>query len=249
MLRIYLTGELCVESGRLLVREQHLPRRQGRLAFTYLVSERHRAVSRDELAELLWPDSPPTAWGVAVSALVSKLRSLLAGVGLERDAIASSFGCYQVKLPAGAWVDTEAALAAVHEAEGALRAGAPDRAYVPTVVAAAILRRPFLPGADGAWIDSQRDALRAALVRTLDCRAELHVWNGEPSLALRAAAGAVRLEPYRETGYQRLVRIHLAMGNRAEALRAYELCRRLLAEELGTRPTADTEALLEVVRA
>lgn len=249
MLRIYLTGELCVESGRLLVREQRLPRRQGRLAFAYLVGERHRAVSRDELAELLWPDSPPPAWEGAVSALVSKLRSLLAEVGLGRDVIASSFGCYHVKLPAGAWVDTEAALAAVHEAEGALRAGTPHRAYVPTVVAAAILRRPFLPGADGAWIDSQRDALRAALVRTLDCRAELHVWNCEPSLALRAAAEAVRLEPYRETGYQRLVRIHLAMGNRAEALRTYELCRRLLAEELGTRPTADTEALLEVVRA
>src|SRR5262249_56428658 len=99
----------------------------------YLVSERHRAVSRDELVELLWPDSPPPAWEGAVSALVSKLRSLLAEVGLGRDAIASSFGCYHVKLPAGAWVDTEAALAAVHEAEGALRAGAPDRAYVPTV--------------------------------------------------------------------------------------------------------------------
>lgn len=249
MLRIYLTGELCVESGRLLIREQRLPRRQGRLAFAYLVSERHRAVTRDELAELLWPDGLPTAWEVAVSALVSKLRSLLAELGLERDAIASAFGCYQVKLPPGAWVDTEAALASVHEAEGALRAGTPDRAYIPTVVAAAILRRPFLPGAEGVWIDSRREALRAALVRTLDCRAELHMWNAEASLALRAAEEGVRLEPYRETGYQRLVRIHLAMGNRAEALRVFERCRRLLAEELGTRPTADTEALLGAVRA
>ena len=249
MLRIYLTGEICVESGRLLVREQRLPRRQGRLAFAYLVSERHRAVARDELAELLWPDSPPTAWEGAVSALVSKLRSLLAELGLERNVIATAFGCYQLKFPAGAWVDTEAALASVHEAEGALRAGTPHQAYIPTVVAAAILRRPFLPGAEGVWIDSRRDVLRAALVRTLDCRAELHVWNGEPSLALRAAEEAVRLEPYRETGYQRLVRIHLATGNRAEALRVYERCRRLLADELGTRPTGDTEALLGVVRA
>src|SRR5262249_60248199 len=106
MLRIYLTGELCVESGRLLVREQRLPRRQGRLAFAYLVGERHRAVSRDDLAELLWPDSPPPAWEGAVSALVSKLRSLLAEVGLGRDAIASSFGCFLVKLPTCAWVAT-----------------------------------------------------------------------------------------------------------------------------------------------
>lgn len=195
MLRIYLTGEICMESGGLLVREQRLPRRQGRLAFAYLVSERHRAVSRDELTELLWPDCPPAAWEGALSALVSKLRSVLVEVGLDRQAIASAFGCYQFKLPAGAWVDTEAAMASVHEAEGALRAGTPERAYVPTVIAAAILRRPFLPGAEGAWIDSQRDTLRAALVRTLDCRAELHSWNGEPSLALRAAEEAVRSSP------------------------------------------------------
>ena len=244
MVRIYLTGELCLESGGLLLREQRLPRRQGRLAFAYLVSERRRAVSRDELAELLWPQSLPAAWDVALSALVSKLRSLLAELGLGRDVIATAFGCYQVKLPAEAWIDTETALASLHEAEGALRAGTPERAYIPTVIAAAILRRPFLPGADGTWIDRQREALRAALLRTLDCRAELHTWNGEPSLALRAAEEAVRLEPYRETGYHRLLRMHLARGNRAEALRVYERCRRLLAEDLGTRPTAETEAFL-----
>jgi DNA-binding SARP family transcriptional activator len=248
MLRVYLTGEICLESGRLTVREERLPRRQGRLAFAYLVAERRRAVSRDELAELLWPGSLPSAWDVALSALVSKLRSRLGELGLPREAIATGFGCYQLKLPAGSWVDLEAALEGLHEAEGALRACEPTRAYGHAVVAAAILGRPFLPGTERSWVEGRRDAQQAALMRTLDCLAELHAWNRELPLALHAADKAIRLDPFRETGYARLMRIHLEAGNRAEALRTYDRCRKVLAEELGTRPGPELEAVMAAVR-
>src|SRR2546423_8356459 len=36
---------------------------------------------------------------------------------------------------------------------------------------------------------------------------------------------------------------HAAAGNRAEALRVYERCRRLLADELGTYPSPETESI------
>ena len=36
---------------------------------------------------------------------------------------------------------------------------------------------------------------------------------------------------------------HVAAGNRAEALRVYERCRRLLADELGTYPSPETESI------
>jgi SARP family transcriptional regulator, regulator of embCAB operon len=59
----------------------------------------------------------------------------------------------------------------------------------------------------------------------------------------------VALEPFRETSYQLLMRAHAAVGNRAEALRVYEHCRRLLSEELGVPPSPQTEAVyLEILR-
>jgi hypothetical protein len=76
-LRIYLTGKVCLEYGRTLKDERQLPARQGRLAFAYLVCERFRPVTRDELGDAIWPDALPPAWEVAISALVSKLRHLL----------------------------------------------------------------------------------------------------------------------------------------------------------------------------
>ena len=50
-------------------------------------------------------------------------------------------------------------------------------------------------------------------------------------------------EPFRETGYQLLMKAHTATGNRGEALLTYERCRRILAEELGADPSAETRAL------
>ena len=54
---------------------------------------------------------------------------------------------------------------------------------------------------------------------------------------------AVEPEPFREIGYRRLMEAHVAAGNRGEALRVYERCRRLLAEELGAYPSPETESI------
>ncbi len=245
--RIYLTGEPSLLTAGALIRADRLPRRQGRLAFAFLVSERACPVPRDELADVLWPEGPPPAHEVALSAVVSKLRALLTEAGVDRPASSAAGGCYRLQLPAAAWIDTEAAHESVHEAEAALRSGAHAQAYGPAVVAAAILRRPFLPGADGHWIERRRDALRQLLVRALDVLAEVHAGNREPALALRVAEQAVSLEPFRESGYRRLMRLHGATGDRAEALRVYDRCRRLLAEELGAAPSPETEALMAEV--
>jgi DNA-binding SARP family transcriptional activator len=43
----------------------------------------------------------------------------------------------------------------------------------------------------------------------------------------------VRLEPFRETAYQLLMKTHAAAGDRAEALRVYARCREVLRDELG----------------
>lgn len=243
-MRIYVTGSICIEHGRTLIRESELPRRQGRLAFAMLVLERRRPVSTDELVELLWPGDRPAHDHLAVSALISKLRRLFSRVDLGPEAVAHAFNCYQLKLPADSWVDAEAALDSLHEAEGAIRSGEDARAYGPAVVAAAILRRPFMQGEYGDWVVARREKFRSALVRALDCLVRLHDWNGEPTLALAAAEEAVVLEPFRESGYRNLVALQMRAGNRVEARRTYERCAELFARELGTRPSAEIAQLL-----
>lgn len=244
LLRIYLTGEVAVEKGERLLREADLAGRQGRLAFAYLAAERERAVTQSELAEVLWADSLPPSWPVALSAVISKLRQKLATLGLDRDrVIANAFRCYQFRPPAQTWIDLEAAADAVHQAEGAVLAKQPQAAYGPSLIATTIARRPFLVGEDAPWLATIRERLRNILVRALDCRVEALLWNGELALALDQARAAVDLEPFRESGYRRLMQVLVKQGDRAEAIRVYQQCRQRLADELGVAPSAETESL------
>ena len=245
-IRIYLTGRMSIESGGKLLDQHEFPASQGCLAFARLVLDRHHAVSRDDLAEVLWPDKVPRAWGVALSAILSKLRLLLAKVGLKKsEVLSSTLGCYQLQLPHDAWVDYEAAADGLHEAETARRAGkkAMPTGYGHAHVAYQIARRPFLPGEKGPWVDERQEKLRTIFVRSCECLAEFYIWNGEPALGVDVAKLVVAREPFRETGYQLLMRAYAAVGNRAEALLVYERCRKLIAQELGADPSAETKAV------
>jgi len=92
--------------------------------------------------------------------------------------------------------------------------------------------------------------VQTIFARAGECLAETYLWNGEPTVAIDVAQQVVAIQPFRETGYQLLMRAHAAAGNRAEALWVYERCRKLIAKELGVAPSAQTNAVyLKVLQA
>jgi SARP family transcriptional regulator, regulator of embCAB operon len=237
--RVYLTGNVAVEDGDVLVPEKRLPARQGRLAFAVLAWERHRAISTDELADILWDGEPPNAWQSALRAIISKLRTALG----KSASIEQAFGCYQLRLPVDAWVDVEACDAAIHEAESALLDDGSERAMGWALVANAIARRPFLAGDDGEWSEHRREHLRQVRVRALEVRAHLSLLHGDHAGTATDAEIILGLDPYRESALTLLMKAHLAAGNPAHAVAAYEELRALLAKDLGTLPSAESEAV------
>ena len=250
-LRIYVTGRVAVEiDGQVVIDERQFRGKQGRLLFVYLVSERSRPVAKEELASVLWPDEQSDAWEAALSALTSRLAALLSSDELEAQGVSFSrrFGQYQIRLSSDAWVDIEAGNSALDRAEAAIRAGEARKALGPAAVAASIARRPFLPGVDGFWRESLQGKLERQLVRALDCLGEMQLEIGESQTAVESALEALRMDPYRERTHRCLMRAYAATGNRAKAVAAYHEFRALLAEEVGTDPESETQALyLEIL--
>ena len=241
---MFLAGRVAVESGGVVVDDARLAGRQGRLFLAYLVVERGRPVPRDELAEALWAETPPATWEKALTVIASKLRGALTDAGVDgAAALTSAFGCYSLDLPEGSWVDVTAASDAAETAERALAAGDLEAARTGAAEALTLLRQPFLPGEDGAWVEAKRRELADVEGRALNVLAEACLRLGDAQEASRWAEQAVALEPFREGGYRRLMEAHAAAGNRAEALQVYERCRRLLAEELGAYPSPETESI------
>jgi YVTN family beta-propeller protein len=226
-----------------VIDERRFPGRQGRLLFAYLVAEQGRPVPRDELAEALW-ETPPATWEKVLTVTVSKLRTLLTELGVDgASALTGAFGCYRLALPDGTWVDVIVATEAARKAEQALAAGDLDEAKAAAVTAASLARQPFLPGEDGTWVETKRHELADVRGRALTVLTETCLGLGDAPEAATWAEQAIALEPFRETGYRRLMEAHTAAGNRAEALQVYERCRRLLAEELGAYPSPETESV------
>ena len=90
---------------------------QSRTVFAYLVLNRTRQVARDELADVLWGAAPPPQPATALRALLSKLRGSLAATGA---AALPTGDLLHLHLPADAWIDVEAAVQALHDAQSAV---------------------------------------------------------------------------------------------------------------------------------
>jgi DNA-binding SARP family transcriptional activator len=238
--RIQLCGPTVIEwDGERL--DGRLPGRQGRLLFAFLVLNRQRLATREDLVAALWPRRQPFAAETGLSALISKLRKILGpGVIDGRSSV-------RLRLTADTWVDVETAAKAVHQAESQVALGEWKRAWGPSLVALFIAERDFLPGEDAPWIDEQRHHLADVRLRALEAYAAAAFGTGGTELpaAVRAGRQLIRLVPLRESGYQLLMQALACQGNVAEALSVYASLRQVLRDELGVSPSNKTQAVYE----
>jgi DNA-binding SARP family transcriptional activator len=236
--RIQLCGRLKADvDGRHVT--PALRGRQGRVLLAFLVINRGRAVSRDELITAIWPDTPPIDPSASLRTQLSHLRSALGAKALAgRDTV-------ELRLPDNIWIDFEAAERAIRVADSALKAGDWRDAWIHAHIALNIASRPFLAGFEAPWVEDVRNELGELDLRSREviARAGIGLGGSELAGAERSARALIRAAPFRETGYLRLMEALVASGNTAEALRTYDHLRTLLNEELATAPGAEIQAL------
>lgn len=236
--RIQLTGRLKVDiDGRHVT--PALRGRQGRILLAYLILNRSRPVSREEMTDAIWPHDQPADPAAALRTQLSHLRS-----ALGRDALVGR-ATIELRLPDGTWVDVEAAHRALEVATTAIAHEDWSDAWLHAQIPLNIAGRPFLAGFDAPWADEVRDELADLNLRALELvsRAGVGLGGSELPAAERAARSLIREAPLRESGYTCLMEALRAQGHTAEALEVYDALRRLLQERLGAAPGATAQAL------
>jgi DNA-binding SARP family transcriptional activator len=236
--RIQLCGRLVVELDGNHI-EDTLPGAKGRLLFTYLVLNRHRRMTRDELLTAVYGEDASSEQHPSLAVLLSKLRKVIGHEHLSGRAE------IELLLPPGAFVDVEAAREGLHRAESHVAAGEWAEAWGPAGVAYHVARRPLLQGEDRPWLDDWRRRLGEVQLRGLECLAEARLGLGGPTLwqAEDCARQLIELAPYRESGHRILIEALERRGNVAEALLAYDRLRVLLRDELGVAPSPAVQAV------
>ena len=246
MWRLTLFGAPTLEGNG---RTQPLTRRKARALLTYQAVTQ-QAHSRETLTALLWPDHDQQQGRADLSRILSNLRTALGAdyILADREQVALND-----KKPL--WVDVlhfRQELDACQE----VTVGETDddcRQQLATAVdcyQADFLAGFTLPGcpAFDEWQFLQTEALRRDLSRALEKLVRSYEARNDLIQAIVYAQRWVALDPLHEAAQRRLIALYGRNGQRAEAHRQYQLCERLLAEELGIEPEPETTQLHEQIR-
>ena len=214
---------------------QSLGSRKARLALHLLALAGGQVVSSAALADALWGDTPPAKPDDQLAVLVSRLRSVLG-----RDRIEHRDHGYLLRCD---WLDA-AELAGLADEVGRRR----DAGHVMGAAAAARVALSLIHGdgpapLPGEWAQLRRADLERLIRRARQVAATALLAAGDWMAAADAAATALEYDPYDEAALRVLLRAQVMGGRVAAALAAYASTRERLADELGTDPSPETEAL------
>jgi adenylate cyclase len=97
------------------------------------------------------------------------------------------------------------------------------------------------------WLAGRRSELLEQVMKAVLTLAKGSEAAGQHDRALALARRALTLDPLREEAQRQVMRSLAALGQRAAALRQYEIMRQLLSDELQVTPEDDTEMLREAI--
>jgi DNA-binding SARP family transcriptional activator len=106
----------------------------------------------------------------------------------------------------------------------------------------------LLPDWYDDWVLIERERFRQLRLHALEALCEALEMVGAYGMAIEAGLACVASEPLRESAHRALIRVHLAEGNRAEAVRQYRVYCKLLRDELGLLPSGQMQRMLEPLR-
>ncbi|WP_433230218.1 BTAD domain-containing putative transcriptional regulator [Actinomadura formosensis] len=221
-----------------------------RALLTLLIADAGRVVSVDRLVDRLWSGDPPASAVGTLQVYVSQARRLLDPSRRTRTAT----GAIVTRPPgylldaADGEVDTGLFAALVADGERLVERAAHAAALEAVDRALALWRgRPFADVAEDPDLAGHAEAMMELRLRALDCRAAALLGCGRPDLAAATAETLVREQPLRERYWARLMLAAYRDGRQADALKAYQDCRRLLDEELGLIPGPELAGLQSAI--
>jgi predicted ATPase/DNA-binding SARP family transcriptional activator len=99
------------------------------------------------------------------------------------------------------------------------------------------------------WLIVQRERLHQLVVTALYTLARHYTARGTYAAGIQCTSRLLSLEPWHEEFHQQMMLLLALSGRRGAALQQYEVCRQILAKEMGAEPAAETAQLYQRIRA
>ncbi len=200
--------------------------------FLALIALRRDPQQRSRLAFELWPDSDERQARTNLRKLLHDFRHSLPDIG----------EFVEINNETVRWIQTGPAEVDVLRFRDALAAG-------DFALAARLYPGDFLPACYDDWVLDERAKLRAEAHGALVRLAEEASGRENHEATIGHAQRVIGLEPTDETAVRIQMEAHLALGDRAAALRCYHRYGEVLQRDLAVAPVGVIEAMYQQLRA
>ena len=249
LLELKLLGGLTLQQDDGLLTD--IKSQKGVALLCYLVVSRRQA-TRPFLAALFWPDMPETQALMNLRKVLQRLQPLRPYLIITRETVAFNQDA-EYCLDVAEFEGGKAVSSFGNAQDGSMQAVPHDITRLQK--ATSLYQGDFLDGfmlADAPlfeeWVLAQRARLREVALAALQRLIAHFGEEGGHETAVAYARQLLTIEPWHEETHRELMRLLALSGQRSAALVQYEICRRLLADELGIEPAMTTVQLVEQIK-
>jgi DNA-binding SARP family transcriptional activator len=242
-LRISTLGPFTIQHNDEEIPASAWGSQQTRTVLKMLLTRRSHVVSADQLVDILWPDDDPDTARNRLHVRISQLRRALAPENPSAY-ILTHRGGYGFNPEADCWIDAVEFEARAEWGRRCQECENLSEAIAAYETACALYRGDFLEEElYEDWTLAERERLRERFLTVLTELAECQARQGYYRRAIARCRQVLAIDACRETVYVRLMLYHYHAGEQSQALRTYERCCRILAEEMGVEPLPQTTDL------
>lgn len=219
-----------------------------RTILKYLITYPNRAVDKDNLLYLVWPDLDRSAATEQLDSLVEQLARTFRSDLPRHDYFVDEGGAIRFDASQDYWCDADEFEGQVHLAQQAQESGEMDAALGTFLMALSLYNDDYLrENMYDDWPSDRREKLRELWISALFRSGAICADRCEFSDSIRFMKRVLDADPYRENAYQALMLYLTRAGRRSEAIQLYRYAERLFAQHLAAQPAPSTRMLYEKI--
>jgi LuxR family transcriptional regulator, maltose regulon positive regulatory protein len=202
----------------------------------FLFLSHPRGLRRERAIDLLWPEVSEARGNSLFHSTLYRVRN-----ALYKDVVVHQPGSmYRINPQREYRYDVDEFQRLARLGLGQDEASSENMQAMARARALALYQRPFLETCEYDWCDQIRRSLENALLDVLYAQARYIALHGAPDDAEALYTRALHINPFDERAHRGIMWSRSVRGDRSGALRQFQDCKEILADEMGIDPEAET---------
>jgi two-component SAPR family response regulator len=244
MLRIWLFGSLCIADDSTGDHGTPISGRCGSL-LAYLALGRGRYFNRAELLDALWTERMASMTAGSFNTALWRLRRMIERPPFRHGELIGSDrrGAICMSRSEAVWLDVEEFGQRIASGLDRPIEQIGDAEIEDLRAGVALYKSDILMELTDDWALREREKHRRHYLNALGRLMQVYTIRREYGEAIGYAQKILECDALREDLHRELMQLFVLSGQRAQALRQFELCREMLRRELAIQPMRETLAL------